>query len=502
MASERRHLIATRNGAVHLRVFGDGPPLVGLHASPRSSLDLVPLAERLSNRFTVILVDTPGYGWSDPLPFEQPYAEDFADAIAEALEGFGVLGAAFYAAHTGAQIALEIGARHPHLISGLVADGLPLLTPAERETWLAGTIPDLEVKADGSHLTWIWSRARDGAVFMPFNIVGTSARSARAFPPVELIDRAALEILRAGQHWRDGYFAAFRHETAEKLKSFSTRIRFTCRDGDALLPHLQRLPAGTETEVLPAHIDAWAQRIGDLALAWPAGSIKACAPPPQPRRLVMIAGRAIQVRRCMGAGPMIVLLTSPFRAGRNLGPALQRLNGRADLLQIDLPGTGGSDAPASPGAEPMIEALAELIRQEARPPGVILGEDASSGLAQALSQRFATTAMGFGNPGPVAQPSLAPDLHGGHLMNAWWHERDRLLWDDEERKRPRAHPTGHDPHQLQRGTLDLLEARGFDADSLEAIQQLPRPANWTDHGRAGDVGFPDALLGLRRHDGN
>jgi pimeloyl-ACP methyl ester carboxylesterase len=502
MAIERRHLIATRHGAVHVRVFGDGPPLVGLHASPRSSLDLVALATRLSDRFTVILVDTPGFGWSDPLPFEQPYAEDFADAIAEALDRFGVAGAAFYAAHTGAQIALEIGARHPQLISGLVADGLPLLTPAEREAWLAGTIPDLAVKADGSHLTWIWSRARDGAVFMPFNIVGTSARSVRAFPPVELIDRAAMELLRAGEQWRDGYFAAFRHETAEKLGQFITPVRLTCREGDALLPHLQRLPLGTETEVLPAHVDDWAQRIGELALEWPAGSIKAHAPAPRRRSLVTIADRAIQVRRSAGPGPLIVLLTSPTRAGRSLEPALQRLNGRAELLQIDLPGTGGSDALASTGSEPMIEALAHIIGQETKPPGIILGEDDSSGIALGLSQRFAVPAVGLGSPSPATPPSLEPDLQGGHLLKAWWHERDRLLWDDDERRRPRAHPTGHDPHQLQRATLDLLEARGFDADSLEAIRQLPKPTQWVASSPSADVAFADELLSLGRQVGN
>ena len=88
------------------RRFGDGPPVALLHASPRSSAALLPLGMRLADRFTVFAFDTPGFGWSDPLPIDRPDAEDYAAALIEAFDVLGLRRVPLYGSHTGASIAV------------------------------------------------------------------------------------------------------------------------------------------------------------------------------------------------------------------------------------------------------------------------------------------------------------------------------------------------------------------------------------------------------------
>ena len=59
----------TVNGVrVHYLCEGDSdPPLVLLHAAPGSLVDWTPVFTLLSERNRVCALDTPGYGWSDPL---------------------------------------------------------------------------------------------------------------------------------------------------------------------------------------------------------------------------------------------------------------------------------------------------------------------------------------------------------------------------------------------------------------------------------------------------
>ena len=68
-----RTILAGRR-TIGYRRFGEGPPVVLLHASPRSSATLLPLGLRLAKRFTVFAFNSPGFGWSDPLPVDRPDA--------------------------------------------------------------------------------------------------------------------------------------------------------------------------------------------------------------------------------------------------------------------------------------------------------------------------------------------------------------------------------------------------------------------------------------------
>ena len=78
----KRHYAYAGERRVHYRRAGEGAPLVLLHASPGSSAGLVSLIEDLAEHYTVIAIDSPGYGES---------TMRFADVleIARHLKNFG-----------------------------------------------------------------------------------------------------------------------------------------------------------------------------------------------------------------------------------------------------------------------------------------------------------------------------------------------------------------------------------------------------------------------------
>ena len=124
--------VAVPHGQVHFRYGGSGPVVVMLHDSPRSSVLHAPNIEWLGEHFTVIALDTPGYGNSTPLPQSAPTIKDFAAALAATLGALGIERCALYGFHTGAKIALQFAADHPERVSLAILDGLAL--PAETAT--------------------------------------------------------------------------------------------------------------------------------------------------------------------------------------------------------------------------------------------------------------------------------------------------------------------------------------------------------------------------------
>lgn len=57
---------------VRVRLLGEGPPVVLCHESPRSGGALLPLARYLADKFTCVMLDTPGFGLSEPLRLTRP----------------------------------------------------------------------------------------------------------------------------------------------------------------------------------------------------------------------------------------------------------------------------------------------------------------------------------------------------------------------------------------------------------------------------------------------
>src|SRR3954471_870317 len=85
--------INTKSGRIFARVGGNGPPLLLLHGFSETHVMWHRVAPQLSDKFTLIIADLPGYGWSDmPRSDERhtPYTKRaMANALIEAMEQLG-----------------------------------------------------------------------------------------------------------------------------------------------------------------------------------------------------------------------------------------------------------------------------------------------------------------------------------------------------------------------------------------------------------------------------
>ncbi|MEO1038888.1 MAG: alpha/beta hydrolase [Pseudomonadota bacterium] len=138
-----RAFVETSHGRLHARRIGNGArtPLVMLHMLPFSGAHMLPVAERLGNDRTVLMLDLPGCGQSrDAGPDET--VEAVADAMAEAAEAcFGA--AIFHIAgfHTGALVALELASRTDSPVRRAVLAGIPFYEGEERDALAARSEP-------------------------------------------------------------------------------------------------------------------------------------------------------------------------------------------------------------------------------------------------------------------------------------------------------------------------------------------------------------------------
>ena len=196
-----RTVLAGRR-TIGYRRFGDGPPIVLLHASPRSSAALLPLGLRLAERFTVFALDSPGFGWSDPLPLTRPDAQDYAAALIEAFGALGLGRVPIYGSHTGAAIAVAAAAAYPKRVACLALDGYAIFSPEEQAEFLASYLAPITPHWDGTHLAWLWSRVKDQFTVFPWYWRAQQARLPRPLVPLHLLQAVVLDFLAAGDNYR------------------------------------------------------------------------------------------------------------------------------------------------------------------------------------------------------------------------------------------------------------------------------------------------------------
>src|SRR3954471_5589446 len=122
--------INTKSGRIFARVRGKGPPLLLLHGFSETHVMWHRVAPQLADKFTVIIADLPGYGWSDmPCSDEAhtPYTKRaMANALIEAMEQLGHVHFALAGHDRGGRVAYRLALAHPGRLAGLaVRDILP-----------------------------------------------------------------------------------------------------------------------------------------------------------------------------------------------------------------------------------------------------------------------------------------------------------------------------------------------------------------------------------------
>ncbi|MGB3865202.1 MAG: alpha/beta hydrolase [Xanthobacteraceae bacterium] len=126
----RSEWISTSGGRIFARVGGKGPPLLLLHGFPQTHVMWHRVAPQLAERFTVVIADLPGYGWSDMPESDAghtPYTKRaMAKVLVEAMERLGHVHFALAGHDRGARVAYRLAFDHPGRLSRLaVLDILP-----------------------------------------------------------------------------------------------------------------------------------------------------------------------------------------------------------------------------------------------------------------------------------------------------------------------------------------------------------------------------------------
>ncbi len=113
---------------VHVRVTGDGPPLVMLHGFMASFYSFRRIVPGLSEHFRVISIDLNGFGLTERPASPDAYRiANQADLVARVLGEIGATPATILGHSYGAAVASVTALRHPGAVSGLV-----LVSPASR----------------------------------------------------------------------------------------------------------------------------------------------------------------------------------------------------------------------------------------------------------------------------------------------------------------------------------------------------------------------------------
>lgn len=491
MSGHRRHFVTIGERQVHFRWAGDGPPVVLLHACPKSSLEQAPLVERLSARFSAFAFDLPGYGDSDPLPLDRPEIADFADAFAETLDALGIDRTAAYGRHTGGLVVLELARRHPGRVTRAVLDGFPVFADDERRRFLAGYLEPLLPRWDGLHLPGLWARMRENYLFFPWNEGPEPAhRNVLDMPPATQLHATAIDLLKVMDLWRVGYASAFRYRPQEALAQIDTPTLVMARRDDLLFPHLERLPPLPASVTVEPHsydVDRWAGRIESF-LAEGAGAGGVVRPTPtQPRSSrpwsAIVDTPAGPLRlRTFGEGPRDLLLLHDLPGSSAIETPLARALGEeARIVVPDLPGVGLSRrlADGASGGD-LLGGLAWLAREHLRPGAMLAARGLSARIALALAARpgpatpllllrplLAPREEADGFAGRYAPP-VAPDTAGTHLTRLWYLARDGELyfpWFDPTREAIRGGERRLDPAHL----TDKVVAMAEDLDGYRAL---------------------------------
>lgn len=498
-----RHFVTVGERRVHYLRAGTGPALAMLHACPVSAKVMRPLMQVFSRRFTCLAFDMPGFGQSDALRIGQPSVEDFADALAETLTALGIRQAASYGRHTGASIAVEFAARHPDRCSMALADGYAVFENPYSDEALERYLEPITPAWDGAHLLRLWFRYRDQHVFWPWNAQDDAHRSDTDAPDADFNHRGVIELLEAGNGYRVGYRAPFRHRGLGVLADLKVPVCFGNRPGDSMYKTRRLYPAGVwEADVAREFLAASEMEL-ELLSRHPADSL----PPPPPDclplpgrstdRFLEIEGTQMLVRTRGdwdgSTTPLLIVHHAPGSSWLYQG-LMAEVSAEVPVIAIDLPGHGESDPlPGNPQsvsiwADAIVAVLDRLSVRRVHALGHNGGAAAAVELAAGRPERVASLLLDapfFLNEADRRlfhahpAPELTPDPEGVHLLRAWHHLRDSELWWPwflREKAFQSPRPSRLDPAALTERAREVLKQPRSYAGAWRAVIDYP----WSD----------------------
>lgn len=486
MRITRRFLhVGTRR--VHYFRAGEGPPAVLIHSSPANARLLMKEIERLSRDFTVFAFDTPGFGLSDPLPLETMTVADLADAMAETLAAIAMPRCPVFGTHTGAAIALELGVRHPGLMTGLVLDGVPAFTDAECAAFFGDYFRKLPLGDLGGQYSEAWTRFRDQSIWFPW-----SERVPEHLNPYDLSPPHSTHLwvsmfFEAAEHYAPAYRAAsfYGARAIAAAAELSVPAVFTATNTDMLYPHLERLPPLKADQSIVEIGNSYERKRELIAEAFVRYGAEGAAPTPPDaigssatiaRHFVDGADGQIHLRYAGDrASPALLLIHDAPGSSEQAEPLIARLAERFFVVAPDLPGCGESDAlEDAPSVDSLAGAMSGVLDTlgiaRAAVYGVGFGSSVALVLAAGDPRIMAIVVQGVLLPDVAERrdmldhyaPPIAIEADGAHWYRTWLMLRDsQVYWPWYDRRLPALRRVDADfsPRPLHRWTMDVMRGQ-------------------------------------------
>lgn len=263
--------VTTKDGAQLLwrgTDAGAGRPLVLLHDAGGSSALYAEAVAAIANR-PIIALDLPGHGESgDTWPDGLSTVEDFAKAVAAALEAMSLKDAAIAGFHLGGQIALELARTRPGLCTHAGLIGAPVYNGEELSEFAVLYAPSIAPRWDGAHLLTAWHFLRLRSLFFPwFRSDGDHMIPGEPHVAPLALQRQLVDLLKCGDRYRAAYRAQFTFDTRGALLQ-NVRAQLFAAPWDPLMLgerwRATRPDARTVTK-LPANPGDWAAALDGFA---------------------------------------------------------------------------------------------------------------------------------------------------------------------------------------------------------------------------------------------
>ena len=359
-----------------------------------------------------------------------------------------------------------------------------ILNRQELDDILSGYLPPFEPQWDGSHLLWMWTRNRDQLIFFPWFDRRAEARIKRTVPPPEVLQQWAMEFLRAGDHYRVGYRAAFSYPGDVPLKTLQSPAIITATETDVLGAYLARSeePSDQVQARIGGSMEENLAEAAEFFAAHPGSDV----PPVSDTRSVCGCAWNFTVAYPHGfiraradtepQGTPVLIVHGAGGSVETMEPWLQALRASRPVVAIDLPGHGESDLlPADAGfldacAAAITAVLDKLAIEQVDGWGQWGGATVLADAASREPGRFRKLALSgvqcldAGEADDLAKhfaPRIELQWHGGHLLEYWHVARNQhLFWPWYEQTEAAA--TTGDPHveadDLHRRTLALMKS--------------------------------------------
>lgn len=496
-------------GQVHYRIAGSGPPIILLHDSPRSSVLHVPLLKEFADQFTVIALDTPGYGNSTPLdlgrPLEMP---DFGSALAETIAALGVERCPVYGYHTSSKIVLSFAAKHPERVAVAIMDGLSLPPGGAEPSFIASYMKPFTVTDSGSYLAEEWTRVLDFQRWFPWFAKTKAARLPYAGKDLHALHEYSMDLFMAGSHFSDAYAAAMRYVALPVVRELKAPAIVMARQDDVLHGYLSALPdplpPGVSKESLSPDRAAWKNRLREIFTQYAdfKGAPRFMPPDPlkQPGRAGAIMrgyvnfphGQVLVRRAGDGAKrPIVFLHDLPGSARQDEDLLLALADGRS-VYGIDLPGCGDSSPLAQPTPQAYADVIARVLEALDLGPVDLIAE----GLSTPLAACFAASHAGQVNrlildavtPADLDLRTemrinycadLRPTREGAHLHKAFHMLRDQEVnwpWYEESAASIRKITPRVPGERLHIRLVDTLKQYAAYPDAIQAALDVDMAA--------------------------